>query len=286
MAAGAIAVTQQGIEMILMRRLASLLTMPILLVDPRGDLVFFNWAAAPILGRRFENTGAIVRGEWSTLFSPTHEDGSAMKREEQPLFVATERREPCHRRGWVRGLDRVARDMEGIAFPLIGQGERMLGAVGMFWDPSAPPLPGIPRPGGSIDLASPGGDRPVELLLMRQLASYLSMAFYLVGPDESLLFFNEPAERMIGRRFEEAEPMGMEEWSARLEPADERGEPIALEERPMFVAQRRQLPVHRRYSIRSFDGARQRIEGLAFPLVGERSRQLGAVGIFWEVAGS
>ena len=78
----------------------------------------------------------------------------------------------------------------------------------------------------------------------------------------------------------------MEEWSARLEPADEHGQPIALEERPMFVAQRRQLPVHRRYSIRSFDGVRQRIEGLAFPLVGERSRQLGAVGIFWEVASS
>jgi PAS domain-containing protein len=284
-AAGVIAMTQQGIEMILMRRLASLLTMPILLVDPRRTLVFFNWAAAPILGRRFESTGPIARGEWSALFSPAHLDGSAMKREEQPLFVATERREPCHRRGSMRGLDGVVRDMEGIAFPLIGQGERMLGAVAMFWDPSAPPLPGIPRPDRPLDLASPGGDRPVELLLMRQLASYLKTAFILVGPDESLIFFNEPAERLIGRRFEEAEETDMEEWSARLEPADEHGRPLAPEERPMFVAQRRQRPVHRRYSIRTFDGVRQRIEGLAFPLVGERSRQLGSVGIFWEVAG-
>ena len=278
--------TQQGIEMILMRRLASLLTMPILLVDPHGDLVFFNWAAAPILGRRFEDTGAIVRGDWTALFRPAHPDGSAMKREELPLFIATERGEPCHRRGFVRGLDGIARDMEGIAFPLIGQRERMLGAVGMFWDPSAPPLPGIPLPSRSLDLASPGGDRPVELLLMRQLASYLRTAIFLIGPDESLLFFNEPAERLVGRRFEEAEPTDMEDWSARLEPTDERGEPIALAERPMFIAQRAQRPVHRRYSIRSFDGVRQRIEGLAFPLVGGRGRQLGSVGIFWEAAGS
>src|SRR5258705_7071499 len=245
--------TQQGIEMILMRRLASLLTMPILLVDPNGDLVFFNWAAAPILGRRFENTGPIVRGEWSALFSPAHRDGSAMKREEQPLFVATERREPCHRRGWVRGLDGIARDMEGIAFPLIGQGERMLGAVGMFWDPAAPPLPGIPRPGRPLDLASPGGDRPVELLLMRQLASYLKTAFFLVGPDESMLFFNEPAERLVGRRFDEAEPSDMEEWSARLGPADEHGLPIAREERPTVVAQRGQRALHPRHSIPCYD---------------------------------
>jgi len=278
--------TQQGIEMILMRRLASLLTMPILLVSSEGDLVFFNWAAAPLLGRPFESTGPITRGDWSALFSPTHPDGSAMKREEQPLYVATVRREPCHRRGWVRGLDGIAHDMEGIAFPLIGQGERMHGAVGVFWDPSSPPLPGIPRPSRSLDLASPGGDRPVELLLMRQLASYLTTAFILVGPDESLIFFNEPAERLIGRRFEEAEAMDLEEWSARLDAADEHGQPIAPDERPMVVAQRSQRPVHRRYSIRAFDGARQPIEGLAFPLVGERSRQLGSVGIFWEVAES
>src|SRR3990172_12476756 len=139
--------TQHGIETILMRRLASQLTMPIVLVDPRGDLVFFNAAAASVLGRRFEDTGAIVRGEWSALFRPVKPDGTAIKREELPLFVATERREPSHRRGWVLGLDGVARDLEGIAFPLIGQGERMLGAVGMFWNPAAPPPPGAPGPG-------------------------------------------------------------------------------------------------------------------------------------------
>src|SRR5258705_313192 len=129
----------------------------------------------------------------------------------------------------------------------------LLGGPGWFGHPPAPPLRGFPLPSRSLDLASPGGDRPVELLLMRQLASYLKTAFFLVGPDESLLFFNEPAERLVGRRFEESEPTDMEEWSARLEPTDEQGLPIAREERPTVVAQRGQRALHPRHSIPCYD---------------------------------
>ena len=125
---------QREIELILMRQLASYLSMPILIVDPEGNLVFFNEAAEPILGRRFEETGEIRRGTWSALFSPTDDDGSPVPREEQPLFIATEQRRPAHRRSWIRGLDGVVRQIEGIAFPLLGHGEHFLGAAGIFWE--------------------------------------------------------------------------------------------------------------------------------------------------------
>ena len=125
---------QREIEIILMRQLASYLSMPILVVDPAGHLVFFNEAAEPILGRRFEETGEIRRGEWSALFHPTNADGSPVPREQQPLFIATQDRRPAHRRSWIRGLDGVQRQIEGIAFPLLGQGNRFLGAAGIFWE--------------------------------------------------------------------------------------------------------------------------------------------------------
>lgn len=277
---------QYGIEMILMRRLASQLTMPMLLVDPRGDLVYFNEAAGVMLGRRFEDAGSIERGEWSTLFQPTSAEGSPIKRESLPLFVATEHREPSHSTGVVRGLDGVVRDLEGIAFPLIGQGDRMLGAVGIFWDPGAPPQPGAVPVGKPLDLASPGADRPVELLLMRQLSSYLTTVIFLIGADGSLVFYNEPAERLLGRRFEEADPMLAEEWSSLLQPTDDAGELIAFDERPMLIALRRQQPAHGRFAIRGFDRVPHNIEGLAFPLICKSGRQLGAVGVFWEHAGA
>jgi PAS domain-containing protein len=273
---------QHGIEMILMRRLASLLTMPIVLVDPRGDLLYFNEGAAMVLGQRFEAVGPIARGEWTARFQPRDADGSPMKREELPLFIATERREPCHRRFWLRGLDGVLREIESIAFPLIGQGERMLGAVGVFWDVGAPPAVGVVPSGVSFDLASPGGDRPLELLLMRQLASYLSTTIFLLAPDGEPLFYNEPAERLLGRRFEELDVLSPDEWSALLSASDAAGQTLDVEERPLIVALRQQRPAYRHFLIRGFDQIVHEIEGLAFPLVGHEGKQVGAVGIFWE----
>jgi PAS domain-containing protein len=125
---------QRDIEVILLRQLASHLAVPMLVVDPNGNLLFFNEAAEPIIGRRFEETGEIRRGEWSTVFKPMDENGVPVAREEQPLFIATEERRPAHRRYWIHGLDDVTREIEGIAFPLVGQGERFAGAVGIFWE--------------------------------------------------------------------------------------------------------------------------------------------------------
>jgi PAS domain-containing protein len=126
--------THRDIELILTRQLASYLKMPILIVDPKGDLLFFNESAESILGRRFEETGVIRRGEWSMLFTPTADDGSLIPREEQPLFIATEQRRPAYGRSWIRGLDGMKRQIEGIAFPLQGVADRFLGAVGVFWE--------------------------------------------------------------------------------------------------------------------------------------------------------
>ena len=46
------AVAQKPLEIILMRQLASYLAMPIFLVDPRGDMLFYNERAEAILGTR------------------------------------------------------------------------------------------------------------------------------------------------------------------------------------------------------------------------------------------
>jgi PAS domain-containing protein len=126
--------SHKEIELILMRQLASYLDVPILIVDPEGDLLFFNESAEPIVGRRFDETGVIRRGEWSRIFQPTDDDGTPVPREQTPLFIATEHRRPAYRRSWIRGLDGVNRQIEGIALPLRGLAGRFLGAVGFFWE--------------------------------------------------------------------------------------------------------------------------------------------------------
>src|SRR5713226_2237315 len=129
---------QYEIEVILLRQLASYLAMPIFIVDPHGTLVFYNEPAELILGKRFEETGEMSAEEWSTAFQPTGKDGSPLKPEEVPLMVAFEDRRPMHGSLWIRGFDGVRRYIEATAIPLVGQSDRFLGAVALFWS-KAPP---------------------------------------------------------------------------------------------------------------------------------------------------
>ena len=59
--------------------------------------------------------------------------------------------------------------------------------------------------------------QPIQIILMRQLAGYLSVPMFLVGPNGDLLFYNEPAETILGRRFDETGTMSAKEWSAEAE---------------------------------------------------------------------
>ncbi len=125
---------QQAVEVILMRQLASSLAVPIIVVDDKLTLVYFNEHAEKIFGRRFEEMGELRRGEWTHTFRPTYEDGSPVKREEMPLTIAIDEGRPAHNRYYIQALDGAVRKIEGIAFPLEGQGCRKLGAVGIFWE--------------------------------------------------------------------------------------------------------------------------------------------------------
>ena len=42
--------------------------------------------------------------------------------------------------------------------------------------------------------------KAIELILMRQLASSLAMPIFLVDPSGNLVFYNEPAEQLLGSR--------------------------------------------------------------------------------------
>jgi hypothetical protein len=126
--------SQKEIEVILMRQLASYLATPIFLVDTVGTLIFYNEPAEEILGHRFQETGEMLVGDWATAFSPVDENGVSLRPDELPLVIALTNKCPAHRQFSIRGLDKVARRIEVTAFPLIGQADRLLGAIAIFWE--------------------------------------------------------------------------------------------------------------------------------------------------------
>ena len=125
--------TQKQIEIILMRQLASYLALPIFIVDPQGNLIFFNEPAEALLGRTFDEAGEMPMSEWSTIFEQSDEHGNPLLPDELPLVKALKTRRPASRALRIMGLDGVPRRLEVTAYPLEGQGGRLLGAAALFW---------------------------------------------------------------------------------------------------------------------------------------------------------
>src|SRR5262245_13654558 len=132
--------------------------------------------------------------------------------------------------------------------------------------------------------SAPTTQKPIELILARQLASYLAMPIFLVDAAGTLVFYNEPAERILGRHFDETGEMSAAEWAAVFAPNDEAGHPIPPEKVPLMIAHVERRPVHVRLQIRGLDHVSRQIEATAMPLIAPAGRYVGAVAIFWETA--
>jgi PAS domain-containing protein len=134
-------------------------------------------------------------------------------------------------------------------------------------------------------VAGPGhpvGEQPIEVILMRQLASYLAMPIFLVDPAGTLLFYNEPAEAILGSRYEETGPLTQDEWGTAFRPTDQDGAPLSAERLPLSQALAHHRPAHAVFSILGLDGVTRRVAATAIPVEGQGGRFLGAVALFWE----
>jgi PAS domain-containing protein len=124
--------------------------------------------------------------------------------------------------------------------------------------------------------------KPIELILMRQLASSLAMPIFLVDPSGTLVYYNEPAEQILGVRFDETGEMPASEWTTRWDPSGADGAPLVPERLPLMVALEESRPAHGELWIKGSDGRRRHIHATAIPLVTLSDRLLGAAAIFWE----
>jgi hypothetical protein len=82
--------------LILARELASNLATPMFLLDPGGMLVYYNDAAATLLGRSFAELGEIPSGEFGEALQLTTPDGEPIRRRDSPAGIAFFERRPAH----------------------------------------------------------------------------------------------------------------------------------------------------------------------------------------------
>jgi len=126
---------------------------------------------------------------------------------------------------------------------------------------------------------------PIQVILTRQLAAYLDVPVFLVDPEGNLLFYNEPAEAIFGRRFDETGAMPPDEWASASNHFDDNGQPIPPNELPLMITLATRRPSYDRLHIKGMDGVKRHIEIASIPITGLQGEFLGAAALFWELSG-
>ena len=123
--------------------------------------------------------------------------------------------------------------------------------------------------------------QPIEMILGRQFTDSMSMPVFLVDTEGTLVFYNEPAESILGLRFGETGSMRVEEWSTVFTPTDIDGKPLPPEGLPLVQTLTNKKPAHGSFYIKNLKGESHFITVTSFPLEGRPDRFLGALALFW-----
>lgn len=124
--------------------------------------------------------------------------------------------------------------------------------------------------------------REIALILARDLASQLSTPMFLVDTDGALIYFNEPAEVVLGRTWAESGELSAEEWSTMFRQRTLEGDPIPGDRVPLSIALSERRPAHMSMRITGMDGVEHTISLTAIPLMPHPDEIVGAVAIFWD----
>lgn len=122
---------------------------------------------------------------------------------------------------------------------------------------------------------------PIEIILNRQLADCLAIPVFITDTVGKLLFYNEPAEEILGKRYQDTGEMKVEEWSTIFFSKDENGKLLEPEDLPLVKTLLNQLPYFKTFWIESLKGKSEKISVSSYPIIGRAGIFVGAVAIFW-----
>jgi PAS domain-containing protein len=124
--------------------------------------------------------------------------------------------------------------------------------------------------------------QPLLLIQARNLVTGLGLPALLTDSEGGLVFYNEAAGALLGRRFEEVGPMSRDNWAHEYGPYDEEGRAIASDSLPLGQAVRRGRPAQGEFLVRLGGRGLVRVEVSALPLL-EMDRYDGSMIVFWPV---
>jgi PAS domain-containing protein len=120
------------------------------------------------------------------------------------------------------------------------------------------------------------------LILAREFATRLATPMLIADADGSVVFYNEPAEDVLGVPYAEGGEITAAEWESTFQVEDADGKAMPLERMPAGIALLERRPAHGDVTITGRDGVKRALAVTAFPLFAREEEFIGAVAIFWQ----
>ena len=107
----------KSLPLILAREFASNLATPMFLLDAAGMLVFYNDAAALLLGKPFAELGEIPAAEFAAVMELATPEGESLLRRNSPAGIALLQQRPSHASVMATTFDGARRPFEATPVP-------------------------------------------------------------------------------------------------------------------------------------------------------------------------
>jgi PAS domain-containing protein len=105
---------------------------------------------------------------------------------------------------------------------------------------------------------------------------------FLIDSEGTLVFFNEAAELLLGKKYAEVGGITANEFGTMLDLGHPDGSPMRRRDSPAGVAFYKREPAHRTVLATTLDGSRDLFEVTAYPLFGRVGEMHGVLTVFWQ----
>jgi PAS domain-containing protein len=133
-----------------------------------------------------------------------------------------------------------------------------------------------------LTAVSGAGPKSLPLILARELAANLATPMFLMDEAGTLVYYNDAAERLIGKPFAELGEIASSDFGAVLQLSEPDGTPLRRRDTPAGIAFFQRRATHRELLATGYDGVRRHVQVTAYPLFGAADEMHGVVNVFWE----
>lgn len=125
--------------------------------------------------------------------------------------------------------------------------------------------------------------KSIEIILFRQLVTYLVIPSFIIDPDGFMMYWNESAEKFLDFKFSERDETSTTDWKILFTPQDENGRALSVDKSPLFISSTQYRIAYDKFYITTLQQQLKHMELCSIPIFNYTDIFLGCIAFFQEI---